>query len=319
MGFFCSFLLDNIFLPNYNLIIMKQIPKPKFISPPKHHLRPVGTIQFSSPFKNVLAMFNWVNAYYPIDHTHTHYEFLVIIRGKTKHTLNGKDTIMSRGDACLLRPQDNHRIDPVYPLQEFHHLTLAIDKDLFNRLLEFYQSYQDLENSDNNCYFFLEDSSLEQLTEKLLIIQNYERSKYEKNVILICNSLLLNYLESTLNYKSSYPDWLKKFLYELHSPANFSKSLATLATNTPYTHSALARAFKQYMNVSIVKYFSQIKMTAAKRLLRTTNLSMLEISLELGYDSLSTFNHNFKNTFGITPTEYKRTHFSQDITTKHLK
>jgi AraC family cel operon transcriptional repressor len=298
---------------------MKQIPQPKFISPPKHHFRSIGTIQFASPFKNVSAMFNWVNSYYPVDHTHTHYEFLIIMRGKTKHTLNGKSTIMSRGDACLLRPQDSHRIDPVYPLQEFHHITLAINKDLFEKLLGFYQSYEDLAHTNNNCYFFLNDSFIEQLTEKLLIVQNYERSKYEKNVILFCNSLLLNYLESTLNYESSYPDWLKKFLHDLHSPANFSKSLATLASNTPYTHSALARAFKQYMNVSIVKYFSQIKMTAAKRLLRTTNLSMLEISLELGYDSLSTFNHNFKNSFGITPSEYKKTHFNQDVTNEHLQ
>lgn len=297
---------------------MKQIPKPQFISPPKQHYASIGTIQFASPFKNVSAMFNWVNAYYPVDHTHTHYEFLVITCGKTKHTLNGKSTIMSRGDACLLRPQDNHRLDPVYPLHEFHHITLAMNKDLFEQLLCFYQSYQDLTNTSNTCYFFLSENFIEQLTEKLLIVQNYERSKYEKNVILICNSLLLNYLEYTLNYESTYPDWLKKFLHDLHSPANFSKSLASLASNTPYTHSALTRVFKQYMNVSIVKYLTQIKMTAAKRLLRTTNLSMLEISLELGYDSLSTFNHNFKNAFGLTPSEYKKTHFPKDSTNEHF-
>ena len=94
----------------------------------------------------------------------------------------------------------------------------------------------------------------------------------------------------------------------------FDKSLEELAASTPYSHSALTRVFKQYMNVSIVKYLTQIKMTAAKRLLRTTNLSMLEISLELGYDSLSTFNHNFKNAFGLTPTEYKKA-YSKTSTT----
>ena len=280
-------------------------------------MKSIASIQIASPFKNGSAMFNWVNTYYPFDHTHTHWEFLVILNGKTKHTVNGNTTIMGRGDACLLRPQDNHRLDAVYPSHEFQHLTFAISKDSFEKLLSFYQSYEDLLNTTNNCYFFLSENFIEQLIEKLLIIQNFEKEKYEKNVTLLCNSLLLNYLEFTLNYEPTYPDWLKKFLNELRSPANFDKSLEELASNTPYSHSALTRVFKQYMNVSIVKYLTQIKMTAAKRLLRTTNLSMLEISLDLGYDSLSTFNHNFKNAFGLTPTEYKNLYAKKSTINEH--
>lgn len=296
---------------------MKQIPKPQFASPSKRTMKPVASYQIAAPFKNISAMFNWVNAYYPVDHTHTHYEFLVILSGKTKHVLNDTTTIMSRGDACLLRPSDKHRLDPVHPSTDFQHLTFAMDKDLFEKLLSYYQSYEDLAITTSACYFFLSDNFIEQLTEKLLIVQNLEKTKYEKNAVLLCNSLLLNYLEYTLNYEPTYPDWLKKFLHGLRSPTNFNKSLEELAASTPYSHSALTRVFKQYMNVSIIKYLTQIKMTAAKRLLRTTNLSMLEISLELGYDSLSTFNHNFKNAFGLTPTEYKKAYSKTSTTNEH--
>ena len=296
---------------------MKQILKPKFVSPATRTMKSIASIRIASPFKNISAMFNWVNTHYPVDHTHTHWEFLVIINGKTKHTVNGNSSIMGRGDACLLRPHDSHRLDAVHASQEFQHLTFAIDKDLFEKLLTYYQSYEDLLSTTNNCYFFLSENFIEQLIEKLLTIQNFEKEKYEKNVILLCHSLLLNYLEFTLNYEPTYPDWLKKFLHELRSPTNFDKSLEELAASTPYSHSALTRVFKQYMNVSIVKYLTQIKMTAAKRLLRTTNLSMLEISLELGYDSLSTFNHNFKNAFGLTPTEYKKAYSKTSTTNEH--
>ena len=48
-------------------------------------------------------------------------------------------------------------------------------------------------------------------------------------------------------------------------------------------------------------------MTYAKRLLRTTDMTILQISSSmLFYDSLATFNHNFKKFFSMTPSEYRK-------------
>ena len=44
----------------------------------------------------------------------------------------------------------------------------------------------------------------------------------------------------------------------------------------------------------------------AKRLLRTTRLTTLQISETIGYSSLSSLNHLFKKKYGITPSEYRK-------------
>lgn len=287
---------------------MKKILSPNFTTPTPRYFRTVASIQTAAPFKNVSAMFNWVNTYYPIEHTHTHWEFLVIISGKTRHTINNQTTIMSRGDACLIRPKDKHRLDPAASNEAFQHITIALSPTLFKNIISPYNNYDEFNESSDPCYFSLNESTLENLVEKILVVQALDRLKYEQNTILLFHSLVLNYLEYTLNNDATYPDWLNQFLQYINSPTHFNEKVETLAKHSPYNHSALTRVFKQYMGVSIIKYINQIKMAHAKRLLRTSDLTMLEISFELGYESLSTFNHNFKRAFGIAPTEYRKTH-----------
>ncbi len=52
----------------------------------------------------------------------------------------------------------------------------------------------------------------------------------------------------------------------------------------------------------------EIRTDYAKRLLSTTNLTILEISYKLGYSSISHFSKLFKQEVGLTPSEYRERH-----------
>ena len=58
----------------------------------------------------------------------------------------------------------------------------------------------------------------------------------------------------------------------------------------------------------IVSYMKEIRTDYAKRLLSTTNLTILEISYKLGYSSISHFSKLFKQEVGLTPSEYRERH-----------
>jgi AraC family transcriptional regulator len=47
-------------------------------------------------------------------------------------------------------------------------------------------------------------------------------------------------------------------------------------------------------------------MAEARRLLRETDRSMIDIGLEVGYGSVSHFASAFRREMGLTPTEYRR-------------
>lgn len=66
-----------------------------------------------------------------------------------------------------------------------------------------------------------------------------------------------------------------------------------------------SRLFKCYTNVSYYKYVNQKRIAYAENLLIDPALSVTEVALQSGFDSLSSFIRMFKIVKGVTPTEFK--------------
>lgn len=67
----------------------------------------------------------------------------------------------------------------------------------------------------------------------------------------------------------------------------------------------LERIFKEQFGTSIISYLLNIRVTHAKRLLRFTDKSVEQVGLECGIYPLYYFSRMFKQTEGISPTEYR--------------
>ncbi|UXZ09306.1 helix-turn-helix transcriptional regulator [Clostridium perfringens] len=68
----------------------------------------------------------------------------------------------------------------------------------------------------------------------------------------------------------------------------------------------LEKGFKSIYGTTIFAYSRMNKMKKAKELLEDNKLSILEISLAVGYSNGGKFSKAFKETFGMLPTEYRR-------------
>ena len=68
--------------------------------------------------------------------------------------------------------------------------------------------------------------------------------------------------------------------------------------------------FKTDMNVSPARYLKALRMEAARELLQTGSLSVKEIGALVGLNDQSHFVRDFKTRYGFTPTEFRRTNFS---------
>lgn len=262
----------------------------------------------TSPFQNVSVAFNWLNTEFSTPHTHEHWELFVNLSGKALHRINGCEMVMEKGSAFIIRPNDLHSIHKISDVTDetYEHINFIIKNDFMKKLLEIYGSYDNILNMKDYVDFKLDDFALMHIYERALLAQNLSRSEYEQQSKLLVSYLLVKYFEQKSLSKSEYPDWLNEFIMYISSPMSFDKNVQQLAANTSYSYSRLARIFKEYTGDTIVNFVTGKKMVYAKRLLRSTELSTLQISNKLGYASLSSFNHLFKSTFGITPSEYRR-------------
>ncbi len=72
------------------------------------------------------------------------------------------------------------------------------------------------------------------------------------------------------------------------------------------SESTLRRLFKAYMGKSIYEFIKDTKILYASHLLVTTSAPISEIGYRLGYESPSYFTKVFREVFGISPKEYRK-------------
>ncbi|MBQ7338757.1 MAG: AraC family transcriptional regulator [Clostridia bacterium] len=82
-------------------------------------------------------------------------------------------------------------------------------------------------------------------------------------------------------------------------------TLASLAATIKYDMTYLSKFFKTNVGLSFTSYVNQVRISHACYLLLNTNKTVLEISHECGSVSLRTFNRNFLEQMGCTPSEYR--------------
>lgn len=68
--------------------------------------------------------------------------------------------------------------------------------------------------------------------------------------------------------------------------------------------SILQKVFRQQSDSGVIDYFSTMKITAAKQMIRDGHMNFTQIADSLGYTSIHYFSRQFKKITGMTPSEY---------------
>ena len=82
-------------------------------------------------------------------------------------------------------------------------------------------------------------------------------------------------------------------------------SLRKLSDITGVTKNHISETLSQHLGVNFFDFVNSHRAAEAKRLLLETDLNVLEIGLEVGFNSRSTFNAAFKKHVGSTPSAYR--------------
>ncbi|WP_087489810.1 helix-turn-helix domain-containing protein [Tatumella citrea] len=96
---------------------------------------------------------------------------------------------------------------------------------------------------------------------------------------------------------------LQQLAHRLLDRPDLNNSIEEWAHQAGMSLSTLSRRFRQQTGITPGQWRQQARMLHALELL-FTGQSVTEVSLAVGYDSLSAFIHGFRKTFGITPSRY---------------
>ncbi|RAV04639.1 helix-turn-helix domain-containing protein [Paenibacillus sp. YN15] len=82
-------------------------------------------------------------------------------------------------------------------------------------------------------------------------------------------------------------------------------SLDRLAGEFDLNPTYISRLFKEYAESNFIDYLIEIRIQAAKELLKNKSIKISDISNEVGYNNSRSFMRTFKKYTGLTPTEYR--------------
>jgi AraC-like DNA-binding protein len=99
---------------------------------------------------------------------------------------------------------------------------------------------------------------------------------------------------------------LKSVLAFIDQHLDQTITLADLARNARLSVFYFATLFKRSTGLSPHRYILCKRVTRASELLRNTNLSVLEVSLDLGFQHQNNFTRAFRRVTGMTPTHFRR-------------
>ena len=274
------------------------------------------TIQYdpTASWKDAEVCFNITNYAYPTTHTHDYYEICVIFSGSMVHNINGISYVMQRGDCCLIRAEDSHFFtdDPSQTQRNCLSANFMCRRDFIENTLKAFgpDCLSMLLAIKQPLSFKVSNTVTSKIEKTCLYIQSPGEHPTDSN-LMICKSVILELLSACVLHQCTqihddFPNWLDILVRSLQNPDNFDKKIPELIKDISYSYSYIQKQFRHYMGATIVSYWSSIKLSHAKELLTNSNMSVLEISTRLGYETASHLNHLFKKHFGVSPSSIRK-------------
>lgn len=251
-----------------------------------------------------------LNVFCPLrpPHQHTFFEFVLVLNGVCKHSLNdGPQEELPAGTLLLIRPSEYHKIgfagrDCIY---RDYFATVPTMQAICNAIGEGF--YEEIINNPHPYKINLSVQELNTLKNKSSYFDNWLVTD-ENNVHLsrlhrtILTELLGKFVELNLSKKAGIPDWLNDLHAHLTYFDYITLPLEEIVAKTGYSHGYVAQMFKLYFNESLISFHNKNKVIYSCKLLG--NMRIIDIASMLGWENPKNYALQFQKVFGVSPSQY---------------
>ncbi len=246
------------------------------------------------------------------NHKHNYWEFFLVTEGRTYHYFNGVQSTIQEGDLILIKPDDYHYIKFIEP-KPYQHLDLYAIPHVFQNLCDLIdpELYSFLLKQDIFMIIHLSKKDASMIQEMINDIYIYQSSSQSNSLIHTyyypCLSKMVSLVAQHFFFNSTSEEnmFFYSFLAKINTPQYISCSVEEIVALSNYSQRNLCRLFKKHTGKTIKEYLTTARINYSIELLRNKNLSILEISVMIGYNSLSHYITTFKKHTGFSPQKYR--------------
>ena len=232
--------------------------------------------------------------------SHNMLELTYVDQGSLHSVADGQDLLLKQGDLVLYAPGQWHMqyadigvaprfITMSFDVEGFEYRTLT------NKLIKAPQKAIDLLQT-----MLREQEEQEQHAEDMI-----PALLSQLLVILLRADAAAAPLRSNhcLNHENAI---IRKAQQYITSNVRKRLSVPLVAQNADISPSYLTTLFQKHLQISPGEYIRRIKLQESKQMIREGNLNFTQISQTLHYSTIHHFSRQFKEKFGVTPSEYAK-------------
>ncbi len=241
------------------------------------------------------------------EHTHPFNEIYFLLSGKVNYFIKDELFTANSGDVIMVKRHYIHTTS--YPAGTASERILILYDDAFLG-----GEYKELTNYNAQKKLFSlsheRQSEIEKVVRKLYL----EYKNKEENYLNMCKNLLGQLL--ILLKREDKPDTEKELSgtplviqnAAKYITANFGDDLTlqSLSQMFAMSPSYFSKSFKQFTGLGVNEYITAVRLANAKKLLKTSTLSITEISLKCGFNDSNYFATVFKKMNGVSPKRYSK-------------
>ncbi len=231
-------------------------------------------------------------------HMHDFFEIEFVISGSGVCEVDGREYPFCRGSVFFLTPINTHTIKSVNA--EIFNVMFccesasdgAISFPIFTSKCPFIRS----EGKDTEMIYLL-------LSE---LVEIYEQDVRYAGLLLTCLCKKLDRMATKECGEQVRTGYMQQALQLITERFKHKIALADIAERIGLTPSYFSCLFKKEMGVSFGAYLDNLRFSYAKNLLLFTDLPILDVAQEAGFNDYTNFERRFKKNFSLTPSRFRQ-------------
>ena len=286
----------------------------------------LGQLHKNIPYKNQLTPYSITRTVmengHPdiLFHWHTDMEVVYVHEGQAQFHIDNDYFNSQAGDIILIRPNALHSIHPIG--NDYHfmdainfHLDLlgysTLDyasinylQPLYNGQLDFVRVIQPHQTGyDEIRQVLIESMELGYHRQEFFELEL--KSKLMSLLhLLFKHGYVLDKEQSLDGYRRE--DKIRTIVDYINAHYQEEMTIDQLADICGYSPTHFMNFFKKHLGVSCMDYLIHYRLKQAAELLQHSTSSILEIASTVGFTNLSNFNRQFKKTYQMTPSQYRK-------------
>jgi len=251
------------------------------------------------------------------EHRHINYEIGLALEGNGTYRTTKGDREINKGDIFVFTSNEPHCITNITS-DNLKLLNVQFSNRIIENIPDLNRDYPYLifNHSDNfDCRISNEDSA--KIKEKMLMIEkefHEKKTGYKCAVSSLISEIFIelirnhNYYETEENVSKSIIKKLQDGIDYINRHYTENITLEDIAEKSNITPNYFSALFKECLNMKLWDYITAKRIEKAQRILikNDSELSILQIANECGFNNTANFNRSFKMHTGLTPTEYRK-------------